>query len=267
MESKVEEVGQPMPPSTMMHLNWNCHGMAAAATVRELREFCRSQLPAVVFLMESCAPWERVDHMRRRLKYHDCFSVDPRGQSGGLCLFCTKEVDIQVFQSTPNFIHTAIHFLRGGENYDCTFVYGNPIFHHRKSLWDRLAALQSNVDRAWCCMGDFTEVLSNFEKDGLQPYNASRANLFRDFLNRTGMVDVDFKGCKFTWTSNLREGFVTKEKLDRVIMTWPWRFVFPHALSIALPMVSSDHSPFIVQTCPKNKSGTTFHYEALWEDH
>lgn len=227
--------------------------MAAAATVRELRGLCCTQQLAIVFLIETRASWERVDRMRRKLKYQNSFCVDPRGQSGGLCLLWTKEVDIQIFESNPNFIHTAVHFLKGGENYDCTFIYGNPIFQNRRGLWNRIAALQGDKNREWCCMGDFNEVLAHFEKEGLRPHNRTGVELFRDFLSTTGRVDMDFKGCKFTWISNPREGFITKEKHDRVVVNWPWRALFPHALATALPMVTSDHSPIILQICPQNK--------------
>lgn len=110
-------------------------------------------------------------------------------------------------------------------------------------------------------------MLSHFEKDGFRPFHARIATLFRDFLDITGLMDLDLKGCGFTWFSNPRNGRVTKEKLDRVLVNWPWRLFFPHALAMALPTVTSDHSPILLHLVPKVKSGRSFNFESFWADH
>lgn len=92
-------------------------------------------------------------------------------------------------------------------------------------------------------------------------------NLFRDFLNVSGLMDFDLKGSKFTWTSNPRDGFVTCEKLDRVLVNWAWRSLFPHDVALALPIISSDHAPIIFYPKPKSSSGYSFKFEAYWEEH
>lgn len=73
-------------------------------------------------------------------------------------------------------------------------------------------------DGPWCCMGDFNEMNSITEKEGLRPIAPIRITLFRDFLNATGLLDMDLKGNKFTWTSNPRDDIVTLQKIDRVIV-------------------------------------------------
>ncbi|KAJ1436308.1 Endonuclease/exonuclease/phosphatase superfamily [Sesbania bispinosa] len=91
--------------------------------------------------------------------------------------------------------------------------------------------------------------------------------LFRLFLNDTGLMDMDLKGCKFTWFSNPRNGFVTKERLDRVLVNWLWRSLYENALLMAIPAISSDHSPLIFWPKPPSSSGKSFKYEAMWEEH
>lgn len=92
-------------------------------------------------------------------------------------------------------------------------------------------------------------------------------DLFRDFLSQTGLMDLDLKGSKYTWFSNPRDGFVTREKLDRVLVNWPWRMEYQHAIAIALPIISSDHAPVSLNPTPKASSGNNFKYEELWEEH
>lgn len=252
----------------MTHLSWNCRGMAAAAaTINELKEVCRTYQLVVLFLMETRAPKARVEGLRRYLKFKFAFCVEPRGLSGGLCLLWKEPIHLQVFSSSLNFIHCNISDPRGAFEYDCSFVYGNPTFQQRRNLWSKLRALMGDFLRPWCCTGDFNEMVSHFEKDGIRPFDHSRVDLFRDFLFETGLMDMELQGNKFTWVSNPRNGRVTREKLDRVLVNWPLRRCFPHASAIALPIISSDHSPIIFQPVPREKSGACFKYEAFWEEH
>lgn len=114
----------------------------------------------------------------------------------------------------------------------------------------------------WCCVGDFNELLSQSEKRVIRPFHSGRAQLFRDFLCTSGLMDFDLKGCSFTWTSNSRNGEVVKEKLDRVLVNLPWRMSFQNALALALPAISSDHSPILLSLDPKTRSGRMFNFEA-----
>lgn len=80
-------------------------------------------------------------------------------------------------------------------------------------------------------------------------------------------MDFDLKGCKYTWMGNPRNGISTREKIDRVLANWEWRSLYPHATALALPMISSDHSPIVLHPWPKESSGGAFKFEAMWEDH
>ncbi|KAJ1432549.1 Reverse transcriptase zinc-binding domain [Sesbania bispinosa] len=91
--------------------------------------------------------------------------------------------------------------------------------------------------------------------------------LFRDFVNDSGLIDVDLKGSAFTWYSNPRSGTIIKEKIDRVLVNSAWRFKFPHATAIALPAVSSNHNPIIFDVSPHEHSGKQFKYEVMWDEH
>lgn len=95
-------------------------------------------------------------------------------------------------------------------------------------------------------MGDFNEMLHQWEKEGIRHFDHARANLFCEFMNTAGLMDMDLNGNKLTWASNPRNGFVVREKLDRVMANWAWRECFPYALALALPIISSNHSPIIV---------------------
>lgn len=89
---------------------------------------------------------------------------------------------------------------------------------------------------------------------------------FCHFINSASLMDMDLKGYKFTWVSNPRNGFVTREKLDRVLVNWEWRKLFQNASSEALPIISSVDSPILLTFCLKGRSDRQFKYEAFWEE-
>lgn len=185
---------------------------------------------------------------------------------GGLCLLWNKKVNIYVSAYSSNHIQTRISIPFEVTDFNCTFVYAPPIFQQRWSFQNVILVCQPTTDTPWVCIGDFNDILSQAEKEGLRPQQTSRIDLFRDLLNDTGLMDLDLKGNKFTWRSNPRNGFVTREKLDRVLANWAWHSNYPYALAIALPIITSDHAPIILQITPKNKSGISFKYEAFWDD-
>ncbi|RYR29497.1 hypothetical protein Ahy_B01g053905 [Arachis hypogaea] len=99
---------------------------------------------------------------------------------------------------------------------------------------------------------------------GLHPKPRGQLEEFRKFLN---VMVLDLKGNKFTWFSNPRNGFITKERIDRVLVNWQWRKKFQHAVLEVLPAISSDHCPLMLTTSPRNKTNTHFKYEAFRKDH
>lgn len=227
----------------MSTISWNCRGMAAPATIRELKDLCRKFQPAILFLMETIAHLERVDRTKSTLRFPNMHCVEANGTSGGLCLYWKDSMDIIIKQSSQNFIHTEIYDKEADLSWCCTFVYAHPNFSQRKLFWPQILSLKPFGSYPWCCMGDFNEILAHHEKEGLREHSESRIQLFRDLLDSSDLMDMALKGCKFTWCSNPRQGQVTKEKLDMILVNWPWRSLYPKSAGIALPMVSSDHSP------------------------
>lgn len=126
----------------MTCLSWNCRGLAAAPTFRELKNLCKAYKPTIIFLMETRAPEERIENVRRRLKFRHMICVEAVGRSWGLCLLWEDEVQIQIFQSSQNIINTAVMIKATCKMFDCSFIYGNPTFSQRRGLWSRISKFQ-----------------------------------------------------------------------------------------------------------------------------
>ncbi|KAJ1431598.1 Endonuclease/exonuclease/phosphatase [Sesbania bispinosa] len=258
---------QTAPPAVMSWICWNCRGLAAASTIRELKGLCSKYKSSLVFLSETRAVGQKIERFRRQLRFDHCFWVNPIGLSGGLCIFWKRPLIISVSSHSQNYIHATVEDSMEERIWETTFLYRNPNFQQRRYLWSRIQALRPTPNQPWTIMGDFNELLYHHEKDGLRPIEPQRMEFFRDFVSNLGLMDLDFKGCKFTWYSNPRNGFVTREKLDRILVNWEWRSLFPNALAMAIPSVSSDHTPIIFWLKPKLRSAAKFKFEAFWEEH
>lgn len=125
----------------MKILSWNCRGLAAATTIRELKDLSKKHRPSILFLIETRARSSRVEHTRTKLGYHNSHVVEPAGLSGGLCLLWNKDVEIEVIEESQNFIHTIITPKEEVIGWQCTFVYGDPKPSRRKQLWDNITLL------------------------------------------------------------------------------------------------------------------------------
>lgn len=80
-------------------------------------------------------------------------------------------------------------------------------------------------------------------------------------------MDLESKGCAFTWTNNRSGDQFVKERLGRGLCNLDWRISYPNAESIALPAIGSDHSPIIISLHAwQNKKRKTFRYEAFWAE-
>ena len=247
-------------------LSWNCRSVAGPSTVQELVDLCKRVHPAILFPMETRAHRGRLEELRRKLGFDELHCVEADGLSGGLGLFWKKEMLIQVMHANQNFIHVQCYEKDGGAFWDGTFLYGNPSFSDRRHLWNKLQQLQLDHNNPWLCIGDF-KILAQDEKQGLRLGSQRQIELFKDFLNETGLMDFDVKGCKFTWYSNPRDGIVTRERIDRCVANWQWRSSYPNAVVQAQPAISSDHCPLILFAKPKVGDGGRFKFEAFWEDH
>ncbi|RYR24698.1 hypothetical protein Ahy_B02g058211 [Arachis hypogaea] len=153
------------------------------------------------------------------------------------------------------------------KDWEGMFVYGHPDHKRRKELWKELTYANNNLDVPTTFIGDFNDVIAQHEKVGLHPKSTSHIEAFRCFVDKNALMDLELQGSKYTWFSNPRNGFVTKERIDRVLTIWEWRRAFQHATLSALPAISSDHTPLVLNVKPRGIRSGYFKFEAFWADH
>lgn len=87
---------------------------------------------------------------------------------------------------------------------------------------------------------------------------------FKELLDSCGTLDLESKGCAFTWSNNREDGQLVKKRLDRVVCNLDWRLAFPLAEAFALPAIGSDHSPIILSlSAYRVKRKKPFGFEAF----
>lgn len=90
--------------------------------------------------------------------------------------------------------------------------------------------------------------MNNNEKRGGQPFSSSTYNHLHQLMDSCGLIDLGFKGQRFT-RSNNREGQANIcERLDRAIANEAWQSLFPQSRVTHLICLSSDHVPLLLET-------------------
>ncbi|CAB4313669.1 unnamed protein product [Prunus armeniaca] len=118
----------------MSHLSWNCRGLGRALIVQKLRELIHSHAPSMVFLMEAKLNNHRVSMLKRQLGFFKGFCVDLVGLAGGLTLWWSPEVDVEILAFDKNLIDTIVKNRDDGTHYRFSWIYG-PSYREEKLIF------------------------------------------------------------------------------------------------------------------------------------
>lgn len=92
----------------MSYLSYNYRGLGKACAIIRLTNLVRREDPKVVFLMETKCERKKMEDIRIRLGFANCFVVDCRGKSGGLCLVWDDSVELRIKSYTAHHIDAEI---------------------------------------------------------------------------------------------------------------------------------------------------------------
>lgn len=108
----------------MLILSWNCRGIGQAATVPALCELVKARRPDIIFLCETLAKSARLELVRLKLNFPNCFSVDCNGRSGGLSVFWSNKIFCTLLSYSLNHIDMEVVSTEG--RWRLTGYYGYP---------------------------------------------------------------------------------------------------------------------------------------------
>ena len=171
-------------------------------------------------------------------------------------------VKVELIDFTAQGLHVNISSLVNQYTFVATFVYGYNTVIARRALWDDLQKWSSNSP--WIILGDFNSLLSQEDKHNGEPVSSYEVSDFRTCCSMLGLSDLNFTGCKFTWTNGK-----IWSKIDRVLVNPYWsslqRSVHVH---FSTPGAFSDHSPIAVRIGPLHqRNRASFKFFNMWVEH
>ena len=91
-----------------------------------------------MFLSETKIHAPRINRIKTRLNFFDCFYVEANGQAGGLALFWRMAVDLEIVYSDSNVIASLIYYDPERSPWMLFCVYGPPKRAKGKKFGQRL---------------------------------------------------------------------------------------------------------------------------------
>jgi len=176
------------------------------------------------------------------------------------------EVDIVV--ATNQFIHAKV--VSNGDHMHLIVVYAAPSVSRRSGLWGELKDVVNGLEGPLLIGGDFNTILWVDERMGGNGRLSPDSLAFGDWINELSLIDLGFKGNKFTWRRGRQESTVVAKRLDRVFVCAHARLKWQEAVVSHLPFMASDHAPLYVQLEPLQQVDPRrrpFRFEAAWLNH
>ncbi|KAG7534372.1 Endonuclease/exonuclease/phosphatase superfamily [Arabidopsis thaliana x Arabidopsis arenosa] len=220
-------------------------------------------------LFETHASGARAQRICQGLGFDNSFRVDAVGQSGGIWLLWRSEVgDVEIVKTSTQFIHAKV--TRETDVVHLIAVYAAPTVSRRCGLWDELRSEIQNITDPLLVGGDFNTIVRIDERMGGSGGLSPDSLAFGEWINDLSLIDMGFKGHKFTWRRGREVNTFVAKRLDRVLCSADMRLKYQEATVTHLPLFSSDHAPLHIQLCPegrKDPSRRPFRFEAAWMKH
>ena len=259
-----------LPNSPMNIIFWNCRGALNPRFHSVLSDLLDRHSPEIVVVTETRVGGERAKTITDRLPFDGALHADTIGYSGGIwVLWKSDVVEVTQLAKTEQEIHVTVKVLDSNLTWILSSIYASPRLAERKLLWNNLTSIASMHQLPWLMVGDFNELLSCNDKQGGNPLNSRRVQLFKDCLDNCGMVDLGFHGPQFTWVNKRESGHYIQERLDRAFANCDWRGLYPEASVNHLARTHSDHCPVLLSL--EAPSGTRlirpFRFQPMWLSH
>ena len=175
----------------MSYMGYNCRGLGNLGTVRELRKVVKQECPIVLFMMETKIKAKRVEELQTVLGFAGCYAVDSDGLSGGVGLFWSSNVDVDLKNYGQSHIDVMVKQKSNPLQSWCfTGFYGEPRVENRHHSWRFMHTLRDIPHGAWLCLGDFNETLYADEHFGTNARPEWQMRAFREAVDYCSFQDL-----------------------------------------------------------------------------
>ena len=129
------------PPRNMSAISWNCRGMGNPRTVCTLKDLVSRYKPNFVFLMEVKVNREKVEPVKKQLKFEGLFYVEGVRKGRGVAFMWKGKQSVKLISFSENFIDMQIQTPHQPV-WRLTGFYGFPERRRRRESWDLLRQLK-----------------------------------------------------------------------------------------------------------------------------
>ena len=254
-------------------LCWNCRGLGSPRAINALKRIITLETPQMIFLSETkMKAWE-METIKNKVRGVHMVAVscdgDGRKRRGGVALIWGGNVEIKIQSFSLNHID-AIICQEGREWWRFSGIYGHPETENKSKTGELLKGLHDASRLPWVCGGDFNLMLFSHEKKGGNVFDASEAEIFREAVERCGLIDLGFVGYDYTWSNNQGGEDNIQERLDRCLATMEWKNMFQGAFVSHLGKRKSDHVPILLTAAAgprpqeRKRRQKLFRFEECW---
>lgn len=174
-------------------------------------------------------------------------------------------LDVEIVSLNENAIHVLIYSDLPNTPWLLSGIYGPTEWSKKWQFWQFLNSTAAAFAGPWLCLGDFNCILNSSEKRGGRPLASTSNNLLLHLMDSCGLIDLGFKGQKFTWSNNQDGATNICKRLDRAIANVGWQTLFPQSRITHLVRSSSDHVPLLLETDGDAFSHPKlFWFESMW---
>ncbi|KAH0633697.1 hypothetical protein KY289_036658 [Solanum tuberosum] len=191
----------------------------------------------------------RANHSRLKdtLMFDGMLEQPAIGRSGGIVLLWHENVvAVTSYRQSNQEMHVMVKVITTNTHWLFSIIYASTNLTHMSLLWDNLCTLKSHYSGPWLMCGDFNQVMSQNEKWGGRPINYTRANRFSTCMNHCDLVDLGFKGSKYTWSNHRKKDSLILKRLYRGLANRSWISLYPNMTITHLPRTFFDHNPLLL---------------------
>jgi len=155
---------------------------------------------------------------------------------------------VEIVESAKQFIHVKV--VNEGEVLNLIVVYAAPLASRRSGLWGQPREVIQRIDGQVLIGGDFNTIVRLDERTCGNGQLSLDSLEFGSSINELALIDMGFKGNKYTWRRGRAEQTYIAQRLDRVLCSAHLRLRWQEAVVNHLLFSPSDHAPLYVQLCP-----------------
>ncbi|KAG7563624.1 Reverse transcriptase domain [Arabidopsis suecica] len=235
---------------------WNVRGFNKQSHRSGFKKWCRSSRPLFGSLIETHVKQVKIAKFVNALlpgwSFEDNYTFSDLGK---IWILWHPSVKVVIIAKSLQMITCEVQLPGSSVWFVVSFVYASNDDGLRRSLWEEIvcqAASPFMVGKAWAILGDFNQILIPTEHSSPPNLNMDLAmREFSDSLLHASLMDLNYRGCSFTWWNKRRANPVAK-KLDRILVNDEWQVLFPLSTGFFGAPLFSDHSPGFIVLNPED---------------